>query len=67
MYDEAKYVVKAAAWKMLDYANPAWAPVDYAGHGKNMQADFSLAPNEPASAYWARAHAELIAKRRALT
>ena len=66
---ETDYSVKAAAWKMLDYANPAWRPVDYSGFGKNMQCEFPMLRNErgevveSGETYWARVRSELYKRR----
>ncbi len=34
-FKEVDCSVKVSEWKMLDYANPAWAPADYSQWGKN--------------------------------
>lgn len=34
-FREVEYSVKLSEQKMLDYANPAWAPADYYAWGQN--------------------------------
>ena len=66
---ESDYAVKAAAWRMLDYANLAWRPVDFSGSGKNMQCNYPMKRNsageviEFAEEYWERIRHELWIKR----
>ena len=66
---ESSYSIKAAAWKMLDYANPAWRPVDFSGSGKNMQCEFPMLRNatgeviEGSEEYWNRVRSELYERR----
>ena len=63
MNKETDYEVKSAAWKMLDYANPKWQPVDFSKSGKNLQADFKIREDEDAEGYWKRVREELYEKR----
>ena len=56
---ETDYAIKSAAWKLLDPANPAFRPVGFEDHGKNMQATAKVRPDESAEQYWARVRREI--------
>ena len=69
---ESDYGVSASAWKMLDYANPAWRPVGHSERGKNLQASYKMLLDkegnviEPVEVYWARVRREITEKYRAI-
>lgn len=60
---EADYNIKAAEWRLLDPANPAFLPVGYEKKGKNLQSDYKINPDETAEDYWDGVRKDLHRKR----